>query len=67
MILRDLPELSEVAERIVSKDLESMLEEISRAFAVQQADAVWKKRVPNDQNAYVFKSQEVRQITVDPR
>lgn len=61
VILHDLPELVEVAERIVSKDLESILEESSRGFAVQQAEAVWKKRTLKDKNADgSLKSQEVR-------
>lgn len=60
VILCDLPELAEVAERIVSKDLESILEESSRGFAVQQAETVWKKRTLKDKNAdELFKSQEV--------
>lgn len=70
MILHDLPELTEAAERFVSKDLESMLEESSRGFAAQQAETVWRKRLLNDKNAYAFKLQEVRQITawaLDPR
>lgn len=61
MILRDLPELAEVAERIVSKDLESILEESSRSFAVQQAETVWKKRTLKGKDADgSLKSQEVR-------
>lgn len=61
VILHDLPELAEVAERIVPKDLESILEESSRSFAVQQAEVVWRKQVLKDKNAdRSFKSQEVR-------
>lgn len=65
VILHDLPELAEVAGRIVPKDLESILEESSRSFAVQQAEVVWRKQVLKqvlkDKNAdRSFKSQEVR-------
>lgn len=61
VILHDLPELTEVAERIVSKDLEPILEESSRDFAVQQAEAAWRRRALKDKNAdETFKSQEVQ-------
>lgn len=42
--MKDLPELREITERIVSKDLEPILAEACREFAVQQAELAWKKR-----------------------
>lgn len=60
VILADLPELTEVAGRIVSKDLESVLEESSCVFAVQRAEATWKKKSEKDKVLDAsFKSQEV--------
>lgn len=65
VILGDLPELIEVVERIVPRNLESVLEENSRSFAVQRAEATWKRRNEKDKALDMsFKSQEVRGITI---
>lgn len=55
----DLPELREVANKIVSKDLESMLAESSRGFAVKQAEVAWRKGAKERLSGASFRSQEV--------
>lgn len=57
VIVKDLPELREITERIVSKDLEPILTEACHEFAVQQAEVAWKKRSKDKDVS--FRSQEV--------
>ncbi|KAI5846278.1 hypothetical protein DFP73DRAFT_383338 [Morchella snyderi] len=57
VIVKDLPELREITERIVSKDLEPILTEACHEFAVQQAEVAWKKRSKDKDVS--FRSQEL--------
>lgn len=59
VILTDFPELREVTERIVSKDLELILTETCREFAVQQAEAAWKRRSKDRPLEASFRPQEL--------
>ncbi|KAL7275295.1 hypothetical protein RUND412_001776 [Rhizina undulata] len=59
VILKDLPELSEVEDRIISKSLESTLVYRALQFSAQQAESLYKRKTKDGNNTAVLKQQDL--------
>ncbi|KAF8538908.1 hypothetical protein BDD12DRAFT_883898 [Trichophaea hybrida] len=60
IVLKDLPELCEVAGVVVSKDLETGLQARCRSFAREKADIAWRRR--SKEKPAAIKRQELTQL-----